>query len=78
MPVRLSCVTKTTYGFDPDQPGVRRLVQLASEFHGTATVRLRALYIDVDGPHSPGELVCVSPTVATQLVVAGSAETVQD
>lgn len=64
----------TTYGFDPDQPGVKQLVRLASGLHGTSTIRLRSLYIDGDGPHSAGEVITVPSILASELVGAGSAE----
>jgi hypothetical protein len=68
----------TTYGFNPDQPGVKQLVSLASGLHGTSTIRLRSLYIDGDGPHAPGELITVPSILASQLVGAGSAEPADD
>lgn len=71
-------MTVTTYGFNPDQPGVKQLVRLASGLDGTSTIRLRSLYVDVDGPHAAGELITVPSILASQLVGAGTADPADD
>ena len=66
-----------SFGFDPNQPGARRLARWASELRDSTTVELRVLFVDAGQAYGPGEQVTLPRPLADELVAAGEAERVE-